>query len=191
MNQREKQKTTPLKKPKTKQKKSPKPTPPPQGSSLEGAKSNCTKWRILYPWFKYQCLTSWCHPGYHHHSPPPLPLYPPKKARKSLCTARKYYGQKLNLSISEVQYLIGNLAFPHTPTDQCKLLVICKIKHHAISRSNSWQTAQAFDFHRRVDVDFCSSSSKIVINWKLFSVPVPRWIKSTKQHLVNIFALCY
>lgn len=127
----------------------------------------------------------------HHHSPPPPTLYPPKKARKSLWTARTYHGQKLNLSISEVQCLIGNLAFHHTPMDQYKLLVICKIKYHAISRIHSWQTAQAFGFHRRVDVDFCSSSSKIVINWKLFSVPVPRWVKSTKQHLGNIFALCY
>lgn len=81
---------------------------------------------------------------------------------------------EFNLSISEVQYLICNLSFPLTPMDQCTLLVICKIKDHAISRSHSLQTAQAFDFHRTVDVDFCSSSSKLVINWKLFRVPVPR-----------------
>lgn len=90
-------------------------------------------------------------------------------------------------SISEVQYLICSLSFSLTPMDQCKFLFISQNKDHAISRNHLLQTAQAFAFPRMVDVDFCSSSSKLVINWKLLRFPVPKWVKNTKQDLLNIF----
>lgn len=89
-------------------------------------------------------------------------------------------------SISEVQYLICSLSFSLTPMDQCKFLFISQNKDHAISRNHLLQTAQAFAFPRMVDV-FCSSSSKLVINWKLLRFPVPKWVKNTKQDLLNIF----
>lgn len=61
---------------------------------------------------------------------------PPNKKKKKV-SAVKGSGQQFNLAISEMLYLICNSPFPPTPVDQRKLLVICEIKDHAISRSCS------------------------------------------------------
>lgn len=86
-------------------------------------------------------------------------------------------------SISKLQYEICSLSFSHSPMDQRKFLFISQNKNHTISRSYSLQTARAFAFSRAVDVDFCCSSSKPVVNWKLLRLPISRLVKITKQFI--------